>query len=218
MKSIIVLHFLAGVVLTAPQPRQVARDVKPFHEVPTDFTGCFQNDNPFLPGTPIQSEKCTGTMTYCFRRLYNLPENKEHFTSTDECLRSRNKNPDTLDAQPILDETDYKAGVLALDNAANDYRMFAAISPDYKDWAAKVMSRANKGLDTVQEKLKTALSPEIFGKVDTDIKDAKEKLNIPGINVKEIGDNLKKLRDWIRNTTTEKYMVLPALGWYTIPY
>ncbi|KID66190.1 hypothetical protein MBR_09401, partial [Metarhizium brunneum ARSEF 3297] len=44
------LHFLAGVVLTAPQQQRVAGDIRPFKKVPTDFTGCFEPDViPLLP-------------------------------------------------------------------------------------------------------------------------------------------------------------------------
>ncbi|KAK9444744.1 hypothetical protein VB005_01808 [Metarhizium brunneum] len=50
MNFAIVLHFLAGFVLTAPQQQRVVGDIRPFKKVPTDFTGCFEPDViPLLP-------------------------------------------------------------------------------------------------------------------------------------------------------------------------
>lgn len=220
MNFVIVLHFLAGVVLTAPQQQRVGGDIKPFKKVTTDFTHCLiTDDGPFHPPTPIPSEECTGTMTYCFRRLYKMPQNRENYTSIDECLRSRNINPDDLDGQPILNEYDYRDGVLALDRAYLDYRDNTGLSAivSEKTRQAALLS-ANKGLDTALEKLKTALSPELFEKINANIRDTKEKLGVPGVNIEAVVDNFKKLRDWIRDTTTEKYMVLLEYGWDTIPY
>ncbi|KID82167.1 hypothetical protein MGU_10518 [Metarhizium guizhouense ARSEF 977] len=212
MIFVIALHFLAGVVLTAPQQQSVRGGIKPFKEVPTDFTHCWiKNVAIMLPPTSIPSEECTGTMTYRFRRLYKMPENRENYTSIDECLRSRNINPDALDSQRILNEDNYRDGVFALRSA---YNALSSTDPEGVD----VLSEANKGLDTAQEKLKTALSPELFEKIDTNIKVAKGKLSVPGVNMEAVVDNLKKLRDWIRNTTTEKYTISVQYSWHELPY
>ncbi|QLI70242.1 uncharacterized protein G6M90_00g068070 [Metarhizium brunneum] len=107
-----------------------------------------------------------------------MPQNGENYTSVDECLGSRNINPDDLGGHPILND---------------EYAVRSDTLPGKR--REDTLLRANKGLVTALEKLKAALSPELLENLDANIRDTKEMLGVPGVDIQAIVDSFRKLRD-----------------------
>ncbi|KAM3445856.1 hypothetical protein NHJ13734_000033 [Beauveria thailandica] len=78
----------------APQKQGVAvGGSKPFIDMPPASQACL-DPNGILIGQRLPTEECVGTIRYCEEE--NYVEQGEDFADSDECIRSRGKDPKTI--------------------------------------------------------------------------------------------------------------------------
>ncbi|KID92399.1 hypothetical protein MAJ_10857, partial [Metarhizium majus ARSEF 297] len=169
-----------------------------------------------------RTEDCRGTIEYCLRGFYN--NQGESFNNADDCLWSRGKDPQTIEAYRILNQNEYDAGKKALRVANYLYNRFRTIrNLRYADVSghddkgnelieqlyASNDDRLNSGrqlLDEAKDRFKKAFVQEFSGEIDQAIQDARGKLSAAWDDARD--DNFKQLANldgWIKGKTEEKY-------------